>query len=139
MNVFLVFGGGLSALASLAHIAVIFGGASWYRFFGAGEGMARMAERHMWQPTLITIGIAGVLMVWGLYGFAGGGVIRKLPLMRLCLVGISSVYLLRAVLFVPALMMTQQAVTPFAIWSSLIVLLYGICYAIGTFQVWKSL
>jgi hypothetical protein len=35
----------LSAAAALLHIAVIVGGAEWYRFFGAGEGMARLAER----------------------------------------------------------------------------------------------
>ena len=44
-NPFLIAGGVLSALASLLHIAVIAGGPAWYRFFGAGEGMARMAER----------------------------------------------------------------------------------------------
>lgn len=139
MNIFLVLGGALSAIASLLHVAIIFGGPSWYRVFGAGEGMARMAERHMWQATAITLAIATILMIWALYGFSGARLLPKLPLMKFCLVGISSVYLVRAVVFVPALMMTGQAVTPFAVWSSLIVMVYGVCYALGTFKAWNTL
>ena len=44
-NPWLVTGGILSALAALLHLAVIAGGPDWYRFVGAGEEMARMAEQ----------------------------------------------------------------------------------------------
>ncbi|WP_353615513.1 hypothetical protein [Colwellia sp. PAMC 21821] len=44
MNVMLVIAGFLSALAAAIHLGCIFFGASWYRFFGAGEHMAIMAE-----------------------------------------------------------------------------------------------
>ena len=43
-NPWLITGGVLSALAALLHIGVIAGGPDWYRFFGAGEGMAILAE-----------------------------------------------------------------------------------------------
>jgi hypothetical protein len=33
----LVVGAGLSFIAALLHVARIFGGPSWYRFFGAGD------------------------------------------------------------------------------------------------------
>ena len=33
-----------SAIAALAHLGCIIFGGDWYRFFGAGEQMARMAE-----------------------------------------------------------------------------------------------
>ena len=33
----LVVGAGLSIVAALLHVACIFGGPSWYRFFGAGD------------------------------------------------------------------------------------------------------
>ena len=41
----LLIGGGLSALAAALHLAIIAGGPSWYRFFGAGERTARLAAR----------------------------------------------------------------------------------------------
>lgn len=136
---FLVAGGVLSAAASLLHLAVIAGGPSWYRFFGAGEGMARMAERGAMMPTLITLGIAAVLAIWSAYAFAGAGLIPRLPLMRTALVLISAVYLLRGLVLIPALIVNPGGVTPFVIWSSSIVLVYGVAYAVGTVTAWPAL
>ena len=138
-NPILVAGGVLSAIASLLHLAVIAGGPSWYRFFGAGEGMARMAERGSMTPTLVTIGIATVLAVWAAYAFAGAGVIARLPLMRTALVLISAVYLLRGLVLIPAFIINQNGPDPFTLWSSLIVLVYGVCYAVGTVIAWPAL
>ena len=138
-NPFLVVGGVLSALAALLHLAVIAGGPDWYRFFGAGERMARMAERGSWTPALMTIGIAGVLAVWSAYAFSGAGLIPRLPLIRTALVLISAVYLLRGLVLVPALALNFGGVTPFVWWSSLIVLVYGLFYAIGTWVAWPAL
>ena len=138
-NPFLIVGGVLSATASLLHLAVIAGGPSWYRFFGAGEGMARMAERGSLTPTLVTIGIATVLAVWAAYAFSGAGLIARLPLMRTALVLISAVYLLRGLVVLPAFVLNPGGVMPFMIWSSLIVLVYGVCYAVGTWIAWPAL
>lgn len=138
-NPFLIVGGVLSAAASLLHLAVIAGGPSWYRFFGAGEGMARMAERGSLTPTLVTLGIATVLAVWAAYAFSGAGLIARLPLMRTALVLISAVYLLRGLVVLPAFVLNPGGVMPFMIWSSLIVLVYGVCYAVGTWIAWPAL
>lgn len=135
---FLILAGSLSALAALAHLAVIVGGPAWYRFVGAGEGMARMAERGMIQPTLITIGIATVLAVWSAYAFSGAGLIGRLPLLRLGLVTITAVYLLRA-LAPAAMLATGRPVTTFWWVSSAIVLVYGLAYLIGTWRAWPRL
>jgi hypothetical protein len=138
-NRFLIAGGILSAGASLLHLAVIIGGPDWYRFLGAGEGMARMAEQGSWTPTVITLGIASVLAVWSAYAFSGAGLIPRLPLIRTALVLISGVYLLRGLVLIPALVINRGEVMPFILWSSLIVLVYGITYAVGTWKAWPSL
>ncbi len=135
----LVAGGGLSLAAAALHVAVIFGGPGWYRFFGAGEAMARAAERGAWQPTVITIGIASVLAIWAAYAFSGAGFIARLPLLRTGLVVISAIYLLRALVLPHALIFMPEVVTPFLTWSSLIVLVYGVTYAIGTWLAWPAL
>ena len=41
----LVVGAGLSIIAALLHVACIFGGPSWYRFFGVGDRRANRAFR----------------------------------------------------------------------------------------------
>lgn len=64
---FLIIAGVLSLGASLAHVFIIFGGPKWYRFFGAGEKMAVMAENKSIKPALITAGIAFVLALWAIY------------------------------------------------------------------------
>lgn len=129
----------LSAAAAILHLGVIAGGADWYRFFGAGEEMARMAERGSPVPALITLAIAAVLAAWSAYALAAAGRIRRLPLMRTALVAISAVYLLRGLALVPVLAVAPGQVDPFMLWSSLIVLVYGITYAVGTFLAWPAL
>lgn len=138
-NPWLVAGGILSALAAILHLAVIAGGPDWYRFFGAGEEMARMAERGLLRPTLYTIAIASILGIWSAYAFAGAGLLRRLPLIRTALVAISAIYLLRGLSLIPLALLRPDLLSPFALWSSLIVLVYGICYAVGTWRAWPTL
>ena len=138
-NRWLIAAGVLSSLAALLHVAVIFGGPDWYRFFGAGEGMARMAERGSIRPSLITLAIVLVLALWAAFAFSGAGLIVRLPLIRTALVLITAIYLFRGLLLIPALVLKPQMMTPFVVWSSLIVLIYGVTYAIGTVQAWSSL
>lgn len=135
----LQFGGWLSVAAARLHIACIFGGPDWYRFFGAGEGMARAAARGDWTPALITLGITTVLLLWAAYAFSGAGSLPRLPLLRTGLIVISAIYLLRGLIFVPLHMWRPQHSDSFAIWSSLIVLAYGAVYATGTFKAWRHL
>ena len=134
----LILAGCLSALAALLHVAVIFGGPDWYRFFGAGEEMAGMGERGMIQPTLVTVGISAILAIWAAYAFSGAGLIRRLPLLRTGLVVITLIYLARGLLVLPALVMGAP-LDAFGWWSSLIVLGYGLAYLIGTWRAWPAL
>ena len=138
-NPWLVAAGILSAAAALLHLAVIVGGPDWYRLFGAGEGMARIAEQGSPEPALITLGIAAILAVWAVYALAGAGLIRRLPLMRTALVAITAVYLLRGLILAPLLAFRPDKVDAFTLWSSLIVLIYGIVYAVGTWRAWPAL
>jgi len=145
-NKALFLGAIFSLIAALAHLAVIIGGPDWYRAFGAGEDMARLAASGSSYPATVTLMIATILFIWSMYGFSGAGLIRRLPLLRLALVFISAVYLLRGLLAVPVVMLVdspylnelQQNIT-FMLVSSFICLLIGICYALGTAQAWSEL
>ncbi len=138
-NPWLLAGGVLSALASLLHLACIIGGPAWYRFFGAGEAMARLAARGSIRPTIITLGIAAMLGIWSAYAFSGAGLIGRLPLLRLGLVVITGIYLLRA-LALPLMLRTMpDRSRTFLVWSSAIVLVFGVVHAIGVAQSWRAL
>ncbi len=128
----------MSLIAALLHIAIIIGGPDWYRAFGAGEEMAIMAEEGSWYPALVTSGIAFVLFLWALYGFSGAGLIRRLPLLKSGLVIISAIYLMRGLAVIPIYFLMPEIIDSFLIWSSLICLVYGISYAVGTKQIWAE-
>jgi len=134
----LLAGGVATGFASLTHVAIIIGGPDWYRFFGAGERMARQAALGSSYPALVTAGIASVLAVWALYGLSGAGVIPRLPFLRTALVLIAAVYLARGVLGIPVVLVVDDPYTrqlrakmTFMLVSSAICVGLGICYAIG--------
>jgi hypothetical protein len=135
VNRWLIAGGVLSAIAAALHLAIIVGGPDWYRLFGAGEAFAQAAAAGSPVPALVTFGIATVLAVWAAYAFSGAGLIPRLPLLRVGLVVIATIYLLRGLLLVPSLLQGDA----FMIWSSVIVLVYGGAYAIGVWRGWPRL
>lgn len=139
-NPFLIAGAVLSAIAALLHLGCIIFGPTWYRFFGAGERMVKLATAGSPTPAMITIGIAAVLTLWSAYALSGAGVIPKLPLLRLALGAITAVYLLRGVAgFVFAAVAPGERSVAFWIWSSLICLSIGALHFVGTRQAWSEL
>lgn len=145
MNVdLLVIAGSLSFLAALLHIIVVIGGPDWYRFFGAGESMAVMAERGSLKPTIITLCIAIVLFVWAGYAWSGAGLLPAMPFAKVALTGITSVYLVRGLVGLIAPLVSdhpqiKQNTLAFWIWSSSICLVIGAFHLAGLLSVWKAL
>jgi signal transduction histidine kinase len=139
VNIFLVVGALLSAIAAILHLLIIVGGPNWYRFFGAGERFAVAAAQGRYYPALVTTGIAAVLSVWSVYALAGAGAIHRLPLLRPVLIGITAIYIVRGVAFAPAVLGTGGQLTPFVLWSSAICLGLGIVHLVGLIQRWPEL
>lgn len=135
----LLLAGGLSLVASLAHLACIAGGPRWYLAMGAGEEMARAAERGQWAPTIVTLAIATVLAVWCLYAWSGAGLLPQLPLLRWGLAAITAVYLARALFFVPLQSHFPGNSAAFWYWSSGICGAIGLVHVIGLWQAWPRL
>lgn len=69
-NSWLIVAAVLSAVAALLHVAIVVGGAPWYRFFGAGERMASAAETGRAYPAIVTLSIAIVLALWATYALS---------------------------------------------------------------------
>jgi hypothetical protein len=137
VNHFLLLGAICSALASLAHLGCIVFGGDWYRFFGAGEQMAQLAEQGHWYPTVVTLVISSIIAIWALYALSGAGVIFKLPLLRLGLCVISGIYVIRGLSFFVLMPYFSNSIT-FWIVSSSICLFIGLMYSIGTYQTWNK-
>jgi hypothetical protein len=140
----LIAGGWLTGAAALLHVGIILGGPAWYRFFGAGERMARLDARGSIVPALVTASIAAGLAVWALYAFSGAGMIRRLPLLRIALALIAAVFLARGIFGVPLVLWMDdpyskqlRAKMTFMTVSSAICVLLGACYAAGAARHWR--
>lgn len=138
-NKFLLVAAYSCALAALAHIGCIVFGGSWYRVLGAGEHMAKMHEQGLWYPTVVTLSIVIVLSIWTLYALSGAGVIRRLPLLRVALIIITSILLVRAVGFVFLMPMFPENSLVFWLVSSSVCLFIGGAFLVGTTQRWPRL
>ncbi len=84
-----------------------------------------------------------ILVVFGLYALSGAGTIRRLPLLRLGLIGISTLYLLRGLFFILSVLimlgiLRGQILVQGEI-STLVFLAAGIAYAVGTVLNWKHM
>lgn len=122
----------LDFIAATLHLAIIAGGAEWYRFFGAGEDFASRAASGDIFPDLVTLGIAIILMIWGLYCLqAAGRVHLRLPWPRVALTSITVIYTIRAMAPLIAWAVDPAAIDDFLIWSSLICVLYALAHGMG--------
>ena len=139
MNLCLLIAGGLSTLAVIMHLGCIYFGAPWYRFLGAREQMAQLPEQGSILPSLITGGISLVLSIWALYAFSAAGWLPKLPMMRLLLIAITSVYLGRGLLGFFFINQPMGRSPEFWIWSSTVCLAIGLVHMLGVYQQWEYL
>lgn len=138
-NIWLVGAAALSLLGAALHIACIFGGPDWYRAFGAGEPIARAAERGSPIPALLTLGISMVLLAWTALALSAAALLPRLPLLPWALLAIIAVLSARgALIFVPDMWRPDLSFA-FKFWSSLFVLAMAACFAIGTAQRWDRL
>ncbi len=141
-NQWLVLGSILSFAVALLHVVIIFIGAPAYRYFGAGEDMAMAAESGSAFPALLTLSLAGIFAIWGFYGLSGAGVIRRLPLLKIALILIGAVYTIRGVAVFQQLFhiaTSSVEVAPREIVFSLVSLIIGLAYLIGTISNWSGL
>ena len=141
-NLLLRLGGALSFAIALLHIAIIFIGAPAYRYFGAGEDMATAAETGSAVPGAMTLVLAAIFTIWGFYALSGAGAIRRLPLLTIALVLIGAVYTLRGTAVVQQLFQiatSSAEVAPREVIFSLVSLVTGLFYLIGTISKRKSL
>jgi hypothetical protein len=137
----LAVAGWLSAAIAALHVVIAYLGAPAYRYFGAGEDMARQSEAGLLGPAAITLAIAAVFAVFALYAFSGAGQFRRLPLLRTGLVAISAIYLVRGLMLLPELAGYAQdaGVRPRHLAFSFTSLVAGLLYLAGMVLLWRSL
>ena len=135
-NIYLIIAAVLNLIIAALHVGCIYYGANWYRYMGAGEGMAKLAERGSIKPTIITSFITFAFLIWSIYALSGAGVISDLPLLRWVLLAITLIYFLRGILGFFLYAKPLGRTPEFWLWSSSICLVLGLIHLMGLKQIW---
>ena len=130
-DVLLTLCGVINVAIALLHLAVIYYGAPAYRYFGAGEKMAVMAEKGSIVPALVTLVITMVFMAFAIVTFAQAGWL-SLPAAWYGVFAIASIYTLRGLALVP-LLFVRSRVSMFEWVSSAISLVVGLLHFAGLY------
>ena len=139
-KIFLLAAGILSFSVALFQAVITFSPV-WSRYFGA-------PEEFVTNPALLYVaGLAAAVIfaIFGLYALSGAGYVRTLPMLRMGLLAIGCIYTLRGLVVIPILLITMgyiqssDPVPPTGLSSSVISLLIGLIYLIGTFGCWQNL
>ena len=126
------------ALAGVAvHVGAVFGGASWYAFFGAPPRIVASASAGTWLAPVSALVIAGLMAVCAIYAASVLGIVRRPPLQRTALAVIAAICLLRALILPPLALTHPELLNTFEVVSAIVWLAAGIGFAIS-FRVSRS-
>lgn len=131
-SIWLVYLSAAIALAGVViHVGAIFGGASWYAFFGAPPRIVASAQAGTWLAPVSAFVIAGLMAVCAAYAAAVLGVVHRLPLQRTALAFIAVVCLLRGLILVPLALAHPELRTTFEVVSAIVWFVAGVGFAVG--------
>lgn len=110
-NVLLIGGGTVNMLISALHVAMLFVGASAFRFFGAPDFIVEHSDSL--YVILSVLLLAALFFLAGCYALSGAGITRRLPATETVLLFIACLYIARGavVVLLPFPELTQQLLT----------------------------
>jgi hypothetical protein len=130
----LLLGAFISLAIAVLHIVIVFIGPPAYSFFG-GERLARLAAGGSSSPAVMTLLLALVHGVFGIYGLSGAGLIRRLPLLFFVLLIIGGLYAFRGLSIVNQtlqILADPGSLSLRVLFYSLVSLITGCAYIVGT-------
>lgn len=134
----LKLGGYINILIAIAHIIGLFWAQEMYDYTGVGENMRKNAEIHPFLPTAMTLFVSIFFFIFGLYGFSAIGMIKKLPLLKLGIFTIATIYLFRGAVGSVINIGFESSFQWHHLLFSFCALGIGFLYLIGGLQKWKK-
>lgn len=121
----------IALLGAAIHVAAIFGGPSWYAFFGAPPAIVESARAGTWVAPVGALVIAGLMAICASYAASALGLVPKLPLLRTGLASIAVVCLLRAFVLIPLAIKHPELRNTFEVAAAFIWGCAGLGFAVG--------
>lgn len=133
-RIWLLLAASISLFIALLHVAIVFIGPPAYSFFG-GARLAQLAAAGSSSPAVMTLTLAFVHFVFAIYGLAGAGLIRRLPLLTFVLLIIGGLYVFRGLSIIGQTfqVIAEPGSLPIRVpLYSLVSLITGCAYIVGT-------
>lgn len=133
----LKLGGYINIVIAIGHIVGLFWADKMFEVTGIGKEMNGLAQTHSSLPYLLTIFVAIVFFIFGLYGLSADNKFRPLPLLKLVIFTIAGIYLLRGIGELIFDLEQQQTNLLLETTYSLIAVFIGLLFLIGGLKKWK--
>jgi hypothetical protein len=133
----LKLGGYINIVIAIGHILGLIWADQMFEITGIGKEMATLAQKHSTLPYLLTIIVAIVFFIFGLYGLSAANKFRKLPLLKTVIFLIAGIYLLRGAgeLIADKIQGTNSIAETI---YSLVAIIIGLLFLIGGLQKWRT-
>jgi len=132
----LKIGGILNIIIAIAHIIGLLWAEQMFEKTGAGEGMRELAQIHYSLPYLLTVFVAIVFFVFGIYGLFANSRTRKLPFLKIGVFTIAFIYLFRAI-GEQSYNLLKGTTTSSETIQSVVALVIGLLFLLGGLKKWK--
>ena len=132
----LKIGGILNIIIAIAHIIGLLWSEQMFEKTGAGEGMRELAQIHYSLPYLLTVFVAIVFFVFGIYGLFANSRTRKLPFLKIGIFTIAFIYLFRAI-GEQSYNLLKGTTTSSETIQSVVALVIGLLFLLGGLKKWK--
>jgi len=132
----LKLGGYINILIAIGHIVGLFWADEMFEVTGIGKEMTELAQTHTSLPYLLTIFVAIVFFIFGLYGLSSGNIFRKLPFQKTVIFSIAGIYLLRGFgeLLADSILYTNS---PTETIYSIFAIIIGLLFLFGGLKKWN--
>jgi hypothetical protein len=132
----LKIGGILNIIIAVAHIIGLFWAEQMFEKTGAGEGMKELAQIHYSIPYLLTVFVAIIFFLFGIYGVLADSKTKKLPFLKLGVFSIAFIYLFRGIGEQSYNLIKGTTTTSETI-QSIVALIIGSLFLFGGLKKWK--
>jgi hypothetical protein len=131
----LKLGGYINLFITVGHLIGLIWAEQMFEVTGIGKEMAELGQVHLSLPYLLTIFVALVFFIFGLYGLSADDKFKKLPFLKTVIFLIAGIYLLRGLgeLVVDNIHGTNSITETT---YSFLALVIGFLFLIGGFKKW---
>lgn len=132
----LTIAGYINIVIAFAHLVGLIWADAMFKVTGIENDMKDLSNIHSSLPYLLTVFVAIVFFIFGLYGLSADNKIKKLPYLKIGIFLISGIYLLRGageLVFDIAQGTNSLSETLY----SLAAVIIGILYLVGGLRKWK--